>query len=261
MTLSLRLNSIIKALAKRGFNVTMYRVLPHGIDPFHDLCRAVPSWNPKIMFDVGANVGQSAAVYATRFPEAKVLSFEPAATTFQQLMKATARFPNIKCFNLGFAARPSEGRLMRGEHSDLDRLVPSPTDGKTSEPVKLEAIDTFCEANKVARIDYLKIDTEGGDLEVLRGAEGMLGSGKIAVIEVEVGIGLDNELHVPLQEIRQHLELRNYHIFGFYDQVGEWKRRLPHLRRANVAFIANHIDLPRALAGIPTATKGRGDPA
>ena len=70
----------------------------------------------------------------------------------------------------------------------------------------------------------------------------MLRNGLIDVIEIEAGVGLDNELHVPLQDFRTHLESRGYHIFGFYEQVNEWKKGLPHLRRTNVVFISNQFE-------------------
>ena len=49
----------------------------------------------------------------------------------------------------------------------------------------VDTIDDFCSANKIPKIDILKIDTEGFDLNVLKGAQQMLSRGQIAFIYTE----------------------------------------------------------------------------
>ncbi len=203
-----------------------------------------------MIFDVGANVGQSATLYGKRFPASTVFSFEPAADTFRHLQSNTTSFRNIRCFNVAFAAKPGMGFLAHGATSDLNKVVSDleACDGAdlgACERTRQETIDEFCAEKYIRRIDYLKIDAEGADLDIIRGAERMLRQARVSVIEVEVGVAPENQLHVPLHELKLHLEQREYLIFGFYEQTYEWKRRLSHLRRANVVFIA------RSLSGLP----------
>ena len=49
----------------------------------------------------------------------------------------------------------------------------------------VDTIDDFCSANRIPKIDILKIDTEGFDLNVLKGAKQMLSRGQIAFIYTE----------------------------------------------------------------------------
>jgi hypothetical protein len=49
--------------------------------------------------------------------------------------------------------------------------------------------DEFCEGQGVKKIDFLKIDAEGHDLEVLKGFEGMLARSRVGVVQVEVWFG------------------------------------------------------------------------
>jgi hypothetical protein len=84
----------------------------------------------------------------------------------------------------------------------------------------------------------MKIDTEGYDLHVLRGARGMLADQKIDLVQVEAGISPENVRHVRLEAMKSYLEERDYFLFGFYDQVPEWPTGRPHLRRANAVFIS-----------------------
>lgn len=240
------LRTQFKRLVERILHVTIYRTLPRGIDPFYDLERLIPNWKPLTIFDVGANVGQSAKVYAQRFPFSAILSFEPGVEAFRQLERCVSAFRNVRCIQLAFAAEAGTSQLIYGDDSSMNRIAPDRLDEELSdaghsERVVRETVDGFCERHGIQRIDYLKIDTEGADLDVLRGAERMLRNAMIGVIEVEVGIGQDNETHVPLGDVRHYLESLDFLVFGFYEQVSEWKRHLPHLRRANAIFVGKGL--------------------
>lgn len=236
-----------KEITEKLLNVTIYRSLPRGIHPIYDLRRLLPEWIPIIIFDVGANIGQEAGIYSKQFPSAQIFSFEPSLKTFEQLEQNTAGFHNVRCYRCAFGSEDGDVALIDGGHSLLNRVIPKSSPKEDTglcawENVRQRTVDGFCQEEGVDRIGYLKIDTEGADLEVLRGAGQMLSKGVIDVLEVEVGIGPDNDLHVPLHDVMAYLTPRGYLIFGFYDQVHEFKRRLPHLRRANVVFISTAFE-------------------
>jgi len=74
--------------------------------------------------------------------------------------------------------------------SSIDQRLPTQVlDVQTQhcEQVQVRTIDRFCETEKIQRIDFLKIDVEGHELSVLRGAERMLTSGAISMIQFEFG--------------------------------------------------------------------------
>jgi len=58
------------------------------------------------------------------------------------------------------------------------------TDTET-ELVNIETIAQFCQDREIRRINFLKVDTEGYDLEVLKGAEEILDEGRIDFVQVE----------------------------------------------------------------------------
>jgi len=246
VTLSMKRNSSIKKsvarIAENIFNVRIFRVLPRGVDPFYDLERSIPNWYPSTIFDVGANEGQSALIYGSRFPQSKIYSFEPAAAIFEQLKNCTQQFSNISCLNLALDESSGVGALAIDKNSTLSRLREIPEWSKESscegvEAVKKLTLDDFSAESGINTIDYLKIDTEGNDLRVLRGGKRLLDNARISVIEVEAAIGIDNDVHVPLSDLETYLRTYKYKIFGFYEQTPEWKRKLPHLRRVNAVFI------------------------
>ena len=52
--------------------------------------------------------------------------------------------------------------------------------------VQTQTLDNFCLSEKIENIDVLKIDTEGNDLNVLKGAKKLLSENKIKVIYTEI---------------------------------------------------------------------------
>ncbi len=71
----------------------------------------------------------------------------------------------------------------------------------------------------------MKIDTEGYDLEVLRGAESLLTHQRVDLVQVEAGMNRDNHRHVTFILLTEYLERFNYRLFGIYNQSGEWPAR------------------------------------
>lgn len=208
---------------------------PRGFDLYHDLRQVIAE--PKVIFDVGANVGQSARRYLKEFPEATVYSFEPVEASYRMLVANVgrdlgsdrpARFQPENC---ALGAKASQARMNTIDGpSDMFQIT---ADG--NEAIRISTVDAW--GDVVKRIDFMKIDTEGHDLEVLKGAERMLREKRIAAIQVEAGMNPHNDRHVPLEAFKTFLEERGYFLFGFYDQVEEFFTGEMHLRRTNPVFI------------------------
>lgn len=209
---------------------------PRGFDLYHDLANIIP--DARVVFDVGANVGQSAQRYLKEFPRATIYSFEPVPATFHQLVanvlrgngsRKRARFIPEMC---GLGAVASTARMKTDDGpSDMFMIA---DDG--NEEIRVSTVDLW--GDVVKHVDFMKIDTEGHDLEVLKGAENMLREKRITAIQVEAGMHPGNDRHVPLEVFKSHFEARGYRLFGFYDQVEEFFTHEPHLRRSNPVFVA-----------------------
>ena len=76
-----------------------------------------------------------------------------------------------------------------------------------SESIEIDTVNAFCSARSIAKIDYMKIDSEGHETSVLRGAQGMLGKGAIGVIKAEVALDPDSQYHTSI-EIDERLPAR-----------------------------------------------------
>jgi hypothetical protein len=117
----------------------------------------------------------------------------------------------------------------------------APETSTNLEEVPLETLDGFCRNQKIARINYLKIDTEGHDFAVLQGAIDMLSQRRIDLVEVEAGMNGRNKRHVPLEVFLRFFDERSYFLFGVYEQTPEFFTRQPHLRRTNCVFVSDQV--------------------
>jgi FkbM family methyltransferase len=242
------IKSPIKALVESLLGIYMFwtRSLPLGTKLFHDIKYRLPQFRAEIVFDIGANVGQSARKYLFWFSVAQIFCFEPVELTFNKLQENLKGYSNVRCFNLALGGSNSRGDMVLRGPSERFFLVRTPEElsqysQEKLEKVEIQTLDDFCKYSNIEKISYLKIDTEGNDLEVLKGAQGLLNEQRIDIVEVEAGMNPENTRHVPFEVLTQYLEQRNYFLFGIYEQMHEWPTNAPHLRRTNPVFISKQV--------------------
>ena len=239
----------IKSTAKYILNLygieiynTNYRTIPLGCDWRYDISYYSHQDKIKVVFDVGANIGQTVNQIIPIFPTSKIYCFEPIPSTFKVLCDNTKNLSNVKCFEIGLGDISGEFLITSEPLSGQNTFL---LEAKTSEyvtSVKVISLDEFCESENITSISVLKIDTEGFECKVLSGACNMLSSKQIDFILTEVDFGKrpDNDPHGNFFEIFDYLKTFGYDVVAFYpdglDKHG-W-------RWGNVLFKSNHV-LPR----------------
>jgi FkbM family methyltransferase len=149
------------------------------------------------VLDVGANVGELTILFS-RFvgPRGRVYAFEPSGSTFERLRRVCeAAAPEVSLENVAVGDRDGTATLYdHGErYSELNSLADRPLHqhGIHTEPVAesvpLLRLDTFCEARGVERVDLLKVDVEGAELQVLQGARRLLSEKRVRCVIFEFG--------------------------------------------------------------------------
>jgi len=147
-----------------------------------------------IIFDVGANIGQSCIAEKEVFGDkAKVYSFEPSRKTFQALQRNVKGLIGVQSFNFGFGEANTKLVLFsNADESGLASVYQRKLDHfniqmSKKEEVEIRTLDTFCQKNSIDRIHFLKLDVEGNEMKVLEGAKKMLSNGAIDYIQFEFG--------------------------------------------------------------------------
>ncbi len=164
------------------------------------VCRSLLKFvlgRPAVFFDVGANAGNYSLLLNEIFEQSRrpfvIYSFEPSASGFAKLKSQAQAFKNIKTFNLGLSDTDKTAVLFEdaggSELASLyDRdLAESKIFLNKRETVQLATLDSFCSQNPIGFIDFLKIDVEGHELAILRGAAQMLKAKKIRFLQFEFG--------------------------------------------------------------------------
>ena len=128
-----------------------------------------------VVVDAGANIG-TFSVFATNLaPKIHVYAFEPVDGTFQVLKENTKYYPDIVCVPFGLGDEVSSKNIFvskdgRGGSVLEDSLYNGNRQSKTKEEVKITTIDVFVAEKNLSRVDFIKIDTEGYEAKILRGA-------------------------------------------------------------------------------------------
>jgi FkbM family methyltransferase len=147
------------------------------------------------VFDVGANCGGYGNHLRDIGYKGWILSFEPVHATFLELEKQAASRPPWRIFPFALGATDGQTQININQcdlmTSFLTPVGPSKelpfnrtVGSETVELRRLDSIFTTCMEGISARNLYLKIDTQGFDIEVLRGAEGVLANFRAAQTEL-----------------------------------------------------------------------------
>lgn len=191
-----RLNAGLFGLGIRGLGVLNYRNRSmSGESGF--LRSYLRGKEDCVVFDVGANVGDYSREVIDNARQARIYAFEPHPATYERLRANLEGCENI--FNLAVGSRESNVRLYDyqdndgSSHASVFRAVIEEIHRSeaVSHEVKMITLDSFVESRNITRIDLLKIDTEGNELDVLKGAARAISEGKILAIHFEF-----NEMNV-----------------------------------------------------------------
>jgi FkbM family methyltransferase len=142
-----------------------------------------PGW---IVFDLGANIGLFSLRQASR--GARVYAFEPNADCYGRLVNSVADNrlnDRVTALNCALGAEVGRGMLvLDGKPTPCGKvLLDGATQSGAGSEVQITSLDHMVSVLRVTHIDLLKIDTEGAEVDVLRGVATTLRSVDRLVIE------------------------------------------------------------------------------
>lgn len=174
------------------------------------------------VLDVGGHHGQFTLFALERFPSAEVITFEPQADGADKIREVTAGEPRVRLENYALGAESGSAELNISKRSDSSSLLPigegqttafPGTEAASTETIEVETLDNLLPEAPAAPV-LLKIDVQGFELDVLRGAERTLGS--IDTIFAECSFVELYEGQPLIGEIVEFLAGHDFSLAGVY---------------------------------------------
>lgn len=201
----------------------------------HLLRRTLPG--AQTVFDVGANVGAWVRAALQVNSSANYHCFEPSHGAYEALVRANLP-KNVRANNLGLSDESAEKPLFifgdcYGINSLYERKgISAPI--LRQESIQLTTLDAYCERHNIGHVNFVKVDVEGHELAVLRGARRMLSEGRIDVIQFEYG-GTYIDARVLLKDVWDYVQGVNSG-YSFYKLRGNGLHPTPAYQREFETF-------------------------
>lgn len=163
------------------------------------------SQDPKVIVDIGANVGDTAIYYSLLFPKAKIYVIEPNPNVHENLERNVKQFNNVTICKLAIAPDTGSTAFFFGD-SHLGSSVNKRDQHTKSLAVASFTLEDFCKNYGISEIDILKFDIEGGE-------EYLLASPTIRFLVKE----LAGEIHADLVSVSasklvDDLQLKDFQV-------------------------------------------------
>lgn len=180
---------------------------------FHLIARYCKPGN--IIFDVGSNIGIYSLWMSTVADNSvTIYAFEPHPETFLRLNKQVEYNKLSNIITKQVALSDLNGNIsFSNDRDDQNYIIPENHEIYSIQ-VKSQTLDNFCELNNISQIDFLKIDVEGAELLVFKGAIKMLQEHKINIIQFELNNEID-KFKFSKNDILQLLTKFGYSIYDY----------------------------------------------
>lgn len=202
--------------------------------------------------DIGSYIGDTYETFRkdqSSIYEAYLIEPNPASfSKLEARVKTLDEVKRLTLHNVAVGATP--GTLRMKAAADMTKAVVAPSSVPDINPIEagtfdvpVVTLDALSDSFGRKHISLLKIDVEGFEAEVLKGAQNLLKAEAIDVIYIEAGLDPDSTQHCHYRTIEDILSGFGYRIFRIYEQQHEWIDDNPLLRRMNMAFMSRRFSL------------------
>jgi len=214
------IKAIRKVVRRTGYDIKRHIPGELGVQPFEDMKHFLKGVSKPVIFDVGANIGQTVGVCREVFPDSLIHAFEPSPATYARLSERCHGMEGVKTWQCGVGSREGTLPFSENENSDMSSFL-SPTElcwGKIVKTTNVSVItlDNFARQQKIDYVHIVKSDTQGYDFEVLKGADGLMRENRIGMLYFEF-IFSSQYKDLPLfEDVLQFLRERNFSLVAIY---------------------------------------------
>jgi FkbM family methyltransferase len=166
------------------------------------------------VLDIGANVGYFALLMANLVgDDGHVVAFEPTSYGFEKLRRNVSlnRFENITLENIGLSDQVERKKLWINS-----RFETSAVTSEEEEEIELQTLDVYFNKSDIGSLDFVKVDVDGYEVKVIRGARNTLSKFQPQMI-VEFGRATLKRRGETVEELLRELEQLGY---DFYSEDG-----------------------------------------
>jgi FkbM family methyltransferase len=125
-------------------------------------------FTPKTIIDAGANVGFTTLFFHRAYPTAKIVSLEPDADNFRLLEQNTTGYQNIHPHQHALFNRIGEIKIVDEGHGIRGFMAREISDGQKGQTMPCTTLVELMTHHNLTKIDILKMDIEGSELEVFQ---------------------------------------------------------------------------------------------
>lgn len=203
----------------------------------------------RMILDVGANHGLWTRDALPVFPNATFHLFEIAPPTAEYAFKLHHGVERVHIHTYGLSDSAGSRTLnYYGPTFDELSTLHEPIIGQPGDfiplPVEVRTGDSFLAEHRIESVDFLKVDAEGSDLEVLRGFEGALSRGAIRALQFEYTCG-----GAALKTHHHFLTSRGYRVGKLYSRYVEFFDYEPYREDfPGPNYVAIHQSAPNLIA-------------
>ncbi len=196
-------------------------------DAFAMITRVIDPGQPVVVLDIGANKGDATRRAIDEFPRATVYAFEPAPKMTEALRERFKGHPGVRTIAAAVGDRPGAidfhvaaddlfssalppSELGRHYHDgEIDRV--------STVRVPMVAIDQWADENAVDRVDIVKIDVQGLETAVLRGAAEVIRTRGVLAVTCEAPLIREYEGSCTYSEIDAMLNALGFEIHQVHE--------------------------------------------
>ena len=207
--------------------------------------------------DVGANIGLWVMGAARRAgPEGDIHAFEPVAENYARLAGNLALngIDRVQCKQLALSDNCDRVVVYAASHGNSGAASLARREGLDQLTETMQTtLDHYCEEQAVRCVDFLKVDVEGAELLVFRGAPGLLASPEAPAIMFEVDEALAASFASSSSTVKTLLHEYGYDIFRYDGRKLESVAVDRHHKHEDLfAFKPNHFERHSALNRLRT---------
>ena len=210
----------IKKINKKFYNFIFEDILKNNLS------------NDPIIFDIGANKGQSIEKYLKIFKNPQIHSFEPIKSEIDILKKKYKHNNNIYLNDFALGEKNEFKDLnitAKSDNSSFNKInldtdwvkIRSEQNNTTInnyvekiEKVKVITLDEYVKSKKIEDIDFMKIDTQGYEDKILEGSLETIKNNKISIIQTEIMFDDNYNKYLNFIDIEKYIVPYNFRIVG-----------------------------------------------